>query len=151
PSRHPVPRRQIDRLFGQALVSLSIRLFPLPHLQRSKVRAHRLSDERGPVELESSRGPVGGLQQSRFDDDLDRLHVWSLLHSRLHSQGASEGGASTRVARVLQWRMVKTITQRELRNGSGKIMRALDGGESFVVTRNGVPVGELRPLPRREF
>jgi antitoxin (DNA-binding transcriptional repressor) of toxin-antitoxin stability system len=47
--------------------------------------------------------------------------------------------------------MVKTITQRELRNGSGKIMRALDRGESFVVTRNGVPVGELRPLPPRRF
>jgi antitoxin (DNA-binding transcriptional repressor) of toxin-antitoxin stability system len=47
--------------------------------------------------------------------------------------------------------MAKTITQRELRNGSGKIMRALDRGESFVVTRNGVPVGELRPLPRRRF
>lgn len=28
-------------------------------------------------------------------------------------------------------------------------MRALDRGETFVVTRNGVPVGELRPLPRR--
>ena len=29
-------------------------------------------------------------------------------------------------------------------------MRALDRGESFVVTRNGVPVGELSPvLPRR--
>ena len=30
-------------------------------------------------------------------------------------------------------------------------MRALDGGETFVVTRNGVPVGELSPLRRREF
>lgn len=30
-------------------------------------------------------------------------------------------------------------------------MRALDRGESFVVTRNGVPVGELKPLPRRRF
>ena len=30
-------------------------------------------------------------------------------------------------------------------------MRALDRGESFVVTRNGVPVGELTPLRRREF
>ncbi len=47
--------------------------------------------------------------------------------------------------------MAKTITQRELRNGSGKIMRALDRGESFVVTRNGVPVGELRPLSPRCF
>jgi antitoxin (DNA-binding transcriptional repressor) of toxin-antitoxin stability system len=47
--------------------------------------------------------------------------------------------------------MAKTITQRELRNGSGKIMRALDRGEAFVVTRNGIPVGELRPLARRRF
>lgn len=30
-------------------------------------------------------------------------------------------------------------------------MRALDRGESFVVTRNGVPVGELVPLRQRQF
>ncbi len=47
--------------------------------------------------------------------------------------------------------MAKRITQRELRNGSGEIMRALDRGESFVVTRNGAPVGELLPLRRRQF
>ena len=43
------------------------------------------------------------------------------------------------------------ITQRELRNDSGEIMRRLDQGEAFVVTRNGVPVGELIPLRRRRF
>lgn len=47
--------------------------------------------------------------------------------------------------------MARTITQRELRNESGEIMRALDRGESFVVTRNGVPVGELTPIRRRRF
>jgi len=47
--------------------------------------------------------------------------------------------------------MAREITQRELRNESGKIMRALDRGETFVVTRNGVPVGELAPLGRRRF
>ncbi len=30
-------------------------------------------------------------------------------------------------------------------------MRALDRGEEFIVTRNGVPVGELRPVGRRQF
>ena len=30
-------------------------------------------------------------------------------------------------------------------------MRALDRGEEFVVTRNGVPVGELVPLRARQF
>ena len=47
--------------------------------------------------------------------------------------------------------MPTEITQRELRNSSGEIMRRLDDGESFVVTRNGVPVGELYPLRRRRF
>jgi prevent-host-death family protein len=47
--------------------------------------------------------------------------------------------------------MARRITQRELRNESGEIMRALDRGETFVVTRNGVPVGELTPLGKRRF
>jgi prevent-host-death family protein len=47
--------------------------------------------------------------------------------------------------------MTRRITQRELRNESGEIMRGLDRGESFVVTRNGTPVGELVPLRPRQF
>lgn len=47
--------------------------------------------------------------------------------------------------------MSREITQRELRNESGDVMRALDRGESFVVTRNGVAVGELLPIRRRRF
>ena len=47
--------------------------------------------------------------------------------------------------------MSREITQRELRNDSGEIMRKLDEGESFVVTRNGAPVGELTPLRRHRF
>ncbi len=47
--------------------------------------------------------------------------------------------------------MARQITQRELRNESGAVMRALDEGQSFVVTRNGVPVGELTPVQPRRF
>jgi len=47
--------------------------------------------------------------------------------------------------------MAREISQRELRNDSGEIMRQLDKGENFVVTRNGVPVGELTPLRRHRF
>jgi prevent-host-death family protein len=46
---------------------------------------------------------------------------------------------------------MRVITQRQLRNQSGEIMRDLDRGESFVVTRNGTPVAELRPARRRRF
>ena len=45
--------------------------------------------------------------------------------------------------------MARKITQRELRNESGEIMRSLDRGESFTVTRNGVPVGDLTPVRPR--
>ena len=47
--------------------------------------------------------------------------------------------------------MSRPISQRELRNESGEIMRGLDRGESFLVTRNGVPVGELTPVRSRQF
>jgi len=47
--------------------------------------------------------------------------------------------------------MARTITQRELRNDSGEIMRSLDRGETFIITRNGIPVGELTPLRRHRF
>jgi prevent-host-death family protein len=47
--------------------------------------------------------------------------------------------------------MTREITGRELRNGSGEVMRALDKGEAFVVTRNGVPVAELTPLRHGSF
>ena len=60
---------------------------------------------------------------------------------RLHSAWSSTCATIRCVARQ--------ITQRQLRNESGKIMRALDRGESFVVTRNGVAVGELQPVHRR--
>lgn len=38
-----------------------------------------------------------------------------------------------------------TISQRELRNDSGTIMRRVEKGERFTVTRNGIPVAELVP------
>ena len=47
--------------------------------------------------------------------------------------------------------MSKKITQRELRNDSGAILRAVAGGEVYVVTSNGTPVAQLVPLRRRTF
>ncbi|MAU80432.1 hypothetical protein VX037_12335 [Gordonia sp. Z-3] len=47
--------------------------------------------------------------------------------------------------------MTEPISQRELRNDSGRIMRELDEGRSFVISRNGRPIGELRPLRRERL
>lgn len=47
--------------------------------------------------------------------------------------------------------MAKTINQRELRNASAQVLREVQAGQSIVVTRNGVPVAELRPIQPRRF
>ena len=49
--------------------------------------------------------------------------------------------------------MAKVIAQRELRNENAKVIEAVAAGETFVVTRNGEPVAELRPVRagRRTF
>jgi prevent-host-death family protein len=43
---------------------------------------------------------------------------------------------------------VDDVTMRELRNAGGEVLARVAGGESLTVTRDGEPVGELRPLPR---
>ena len=42
--------------------------------------------------------------------------------------------------------MGTTISQRELRNDNADIMRRVEAGESFTVTRNGMPVARVVPL-----
>ena len=39
-----------------------------------------------------------------------------------------------------------TISQRELRNDNAEIMRGVERGESYTVTRRGVPVARLTPF-----
>ena len=45
---------------------------------------------------------------------------------------------------------VRTISQRELRNDNAEIMRAVEAGESFVVTRNGTTIAVVRPVSGAE-
>jgi len=47
--------------------------------------------------------------------------------------------------------MNREISQRELRNDSAEVLRAVKDGESITVTNNGVPVAELVPLRRGRF
>jgi prevent-host-death family protein len=41
------------------------------------------------------------------------------------------------------------VAVRDLRNHGGKVLDRVAGGETLTVTRDGVAVAELRPLPRR--
>ena len=47
--------------------------------------------------------------------------------------------------------LARQITQLEFRNESGAIMRAVERGESFTISRIGKPIGRLIPLRRRVF
>ena len=47
--------------------------------------------------------------------------------------------------------MSREISQRELRNESAEVLRAVKNGECITVTSNGVPVAELVPLRRGRF
>ncbi|WP_033262964.1 type II toxin-antitoxin system Phd/YefM family antitoxin [Amycolatopsis vancoresmycina] len=45
---------------------------------------------------------------------------------------------------------MNVISQREFRNNSAAIMDAVEAGETYHVTRNGVEIAELRPVSRRK-
>jgi len=45
----------------------------------------------------------------------------------------------------------RVVTQRELRNQSAAVLREVEAGRTIIVTRNGTPVAELRPLQPRRF
>ncbi len=49
--------------------------------------------------------------------------------------------------------MTRIVPQRELRNNNAKVIDAVIAGETFIVTRNGEQVAELRPArpSRRTF
>ena len=41
---------------------------------------------------------------------------------------------------------MESLSQRELRNESGRVLRAVGEGQSFVLTNRGIPVGRIVPL-----
>lgn len=45
---------------------------------------------------------------------------------------------------------MRTISQRELRNDNAQIMRAVEEGEVFTVTRRGVPVARITPYRQED-
>jgi prevent-host-death family protein len=44
---------------------------------------------------------------------------------------------------------LKSVTIRDLRNRGGEILAEVARGEAVIVTRDGEPIAEIRPLPRR--
>jgi prevent-host-death family protein len=45
--------------------------------------------------------------------------------------------------------MTKTVSLREANQSFSRCIREVEGGEEFVITRNGVPVARLSPVSKR--
>lgn len=44
---------------------------------------------------------------------------------------------------------IETLTQRQLRNESGRVMRAVKAGQEFIITSSGEPIAKLIPIERK--
>jgi antitoxin (DNA-binding transcriptional repressor) of toxin-antitoxin stability system len=47
--------------------------------------------------------------------------------------------------------MTDKVTDGDLRSNGGEILSRVASGETLILTRDGEPVAELRPLPRRSL
>lgn len=90
---------------------------------------------------ESARRPTGGQKGER----IHRSPAGGVLAGQLR------GGFATKCYTCYIIIMDRTITQRELRNESAAVLREVQAGETMIVTRNGMPVAELRPIHPHRF
>ena len=44
---------------------------------------------------------------------------------------------------------MREVTVRDLRNEGGEVLKKVEAGQSFIITRDGHPVAEIQPLHRR--
>lgn len=96
--------------------------------------------ERGNIELTARTVPCQGRCQRQIHGHNAPTYPQEGRHSLTPCSTGCDSGY-----------MTTTISQRELRNASGDIMRRLEAGETFIVTRAGKPVGELGPVRRQPF
>ena len=81
-------------------------------------------------------------------------HLYELLRPKTSADECGDARLVATCSTIRYTRaMAKIIPQRELRNDNAKVIEAVTAGETFIVTRNGEPVAELRPIRahRRTF
>jgi prevent-host-death family protein len=77
---------------------------------------------------------------------------WHACPKRPSDSGIDRRGCYSVLQRAtVRLMKIRTITQRELRNQSAAVLREVEAGRTIIVSRNGTPVGELRPIKRRRF
>ena len=87
------------------------------------------------------------MDSSLFDEQFDHSDhfVWQ-PHTDVVIKPVAIKHLAIRSTVCYMFFVTKIITRRELRNHNAKAIDEVVAGESFVVTRNGVPVAELLPI-----
>lgn len=100
--------------------------------------------------LSTCEGAGGPAKAPRWRERVIVVEMGPILgRSRLYvGRSRSRGDYRLDVLRRCYAGTMRTISQRELRNSSGEIMRAVERGESFLITNRGKTVGKLIPAER---
>jgi hypothetical protein len=81
-----VPDRRLIQRVRVTDITFSVSALSLSEIDSLQVCAEGLSEERGTIRLQLPRGSICRFEQVGFENDLDRFHVWSLVHTGLNSQ-----------------------------------------------------------------
>jgi hypothetical protein len=94
--RLPVHRRpQLCFVLILRLLDVGLAVTVLFHadFQPTQMLSQRVTHQSGAIRLHSSCCSVSGQQKLLIEDNLDRFHMSTLLHSPFHSQGPGSSGA----------------------------------------------------------
>jgi antitoxin (DNA-binding transcriptional repressor) of toxin-antitoxin stability system len=140
------------------------------HLQRSEQPRATIDDHANSVDLGGQQrrpahrfGVVDGIAGENLQVDLGARRTFGQRrnpskhrilgvtgdHDRTpHNSDPTTSPVTLSLTRDTLWLMTD-VSVRDLRNQGGRVLDRVLAGERFVVTRDGTPVAELRPLPGR--
>src|SRR5438067_1269026 len=80
PIGHPVPNGWIVQRIRVSKITFAVVVPSVVSIQSPEMGRERLTKKCAPVRLQLSGRAVRGAQQIGLQDDLDRLHMWTLVH-----------------------------------------------------------------------
>lgn len=106
PSRFPFPDKRFIVIVRLFRIARAVTLLQRAYLQSLKVFPEGFANQSGPIPLRSPRGLLSRSQQVWVENDLDRFHMWTLLHSRQDERGA---GGLVRRRGVCKYYVVRLV------------------------------------------
>ncbi len=114
PRRLRFPNKDFIVHLWPVRIAVAVTLLESSDLQSLEVFSERVANQRRAIPLGTMRGPVGRLSELRIANNLDRFHMWNLLHSILHNQGTGGFVPAIRPAsgsRFHPWPRISPVTR----------------------------------------